>query len=271
MYIWADLHTHTRFSHGRGKIEDNVRQACSRGLKALAITDHGPASLGVGMSLTKKLPVARRDVESCRRRYTGVSVLLGIEANIVGLDGTIDVPLPVIETLDILMVGLHPRVFPCNPGSFLYLSVLNPLSRVGLYSKKEIRRVNTRALINAVERYPVDIVSHPGSNLSVDTAALSQACRKRGTLLEINNQHADLTREYIEVAAGAGACFSINSDAHKPGQVGCVGKAQSIAASLGLGHRQIFNAGPHREERLELLQSRRRRGNSDRILPGSIM
>ena len=31
-----DYHTHTTFSHGKGSIEDNVKVAISKGLKALA-------------------------------------------------------------------------------------------------------------------------------------------------------------------------------------------------------------------------------------------
>ena len=37
-----DYHTHTTFSHGKGSIEDNVKEAVKKGLKAIAITDHGP-------------------------------------------------------------------------------------------------------------------------------------------------------------------------------------------------------------------------------------
>ena len=32
-----DLHTHTTFSHGKGSIEDNVKVAIEKGLKAIAI------------------------------------------------------------------------------------------------------------------------------------------------------------------------------------------------------------------------------------------
>ncbi|MBF1138496.1 MAG: PHP domain-containing protein [[Eubacterium] sulci] len=44
-----DYHTHTTFSHGTGSIEDNVKVAISKGLKALAISDHGPGHLTYGV------------------------------------------------------------------------------------------------------------------------------------------------------------------------------------------------------------------------------
>ena len=39
----ANYHTHTRWCrHADGEIEDYIREALRRGLKALAITDHVP-------------------------------------------------------------------------------------------------------------------------------------------------------------------------------------------------------------------------------------
>ncbi|MDD6540033.1 MAG: PHP domain-containing protein, partial [Firmicutes bacterium] len=37
-----DLHTHTTYSHGKGSVEDNVREAFNKGLEYIAISDHGP-------------------------------------------------------------------------------------------------------------------------------------------------------------------------------------------------------------------------------------
>ena len=42
-----DYHTHTVFSHGKGTIEDNVKAAIDAGLKAVAISDHGPGHLSL--------------------------------------------------------------------------------------------------------------------------------------------------------------------------------------------------------------------------------
>ncbi|HHY91255.1 MAG TPA: PHP domain-containing protein, partial [Clostridiales bacterium] len=41
MKIFADYHTHTRYSHGKGTIQQNVEAAQRKGLKEIAITDHG--------------------------------------------------------------------------------------------------------------------------------------------------------------------------------------------------------------------------------------
>ena len=41
MAIWGDYHTHTIYSHGTSTIEQNVAKAVEKGLKEIAITDHG--------------------------------------------------------------------------------------------------------------------------------------------------------------------------------------------------------------------------------------
>ncbi len=49
MRIFADYHTHTVYSHGKGTIEDNVKRAIEIGLEVIAITDHGPAHVFYGL------------------------------------------------------------------------------------------------------------------------------------------------------------------------------------------------------------------------------
>ena len=44
MRLWGDYHTHTSYSHGRGTVGDMVLAAKDRGLKEVAITDHGPGA-----------------------------------------------------------------------------------------------------------------------------------------------------------------------------------------------------------------------------------
>lgn len=49
MKLKYDLHTHTVWSHGKGTVEDNVKEALKKGLNKIAITDHGPWHVSYGI------------------------------------------------------------------------------------------------------------------------------------------------------------------------------------------------------------------------------
>ena len=51
MQILADYHTHTKYSHGKGTIEENVLEAISKGIKTIGISDHGYKHLAYGIKL----------------------------------------------------------------------------------------------------------------------------------------------------------------------------------------------------------------------------
>ncbi len=272
MQIWADLHTHTRFSHGRGGIEDNVKFAIEKGLKVLAITDHGPSVFWIGMPFKKKSSIIFGELERCTKAYPEIELLLGVEANIIDTDGTLDVSEEILEKLDFLVIGLHPWVFSKGLRPKLYLSLFNTLTRLGLFPRGLSKEVNTRALTNAIERYPVDLVSHPGSFFSVDMVSLVKISLLKGTLLEINDYHALKAGRQLEIAIEEGAFFALNSDAHTPEDVGNTEQAVRVARSLGLSEDLIFNTGKFDDKKKAWLHQRKKNKKlKDRILPGKLM
>ena len=105
MKIIADYHTHTKYSHGKGTILDNVISAREKGLKKIVIADHGPNHIGYGVKVKNFLKM-RKEIDELNDRIGDIEVLMGIESNIIGIDGTIDVP-RIHPPLDILLVGYH--------------------------------------------------------------------------------------------------------------------------------------------------------------------
>ena len=105
MILFGDYHTHTQYSHGKGTILDNAKVAESKGLKEIAITDHGFGHQLYG--------VKRQDVENILRdikkaeKETGVNILYGVEGNFVDRQGNIDVTADDYSKMDILLVGHH--------------------------------------------------------------------------------------------------------------------------------------------------------------------
>ncbi len=248
----ADYHTHTRYSHGKGSVEDNVLAAIAGGFRRVAITDHGPGHKFYGVRL-EKFESMRREIDAMNAKYAGrIEVLLGLELNLISLGGETDYPSGRAELFDFFLMGYHRGVFP----------------RSGLLSFTILKRApeaisrNTRAVCRALDRYPIDIVSHPGEYIPLDITLLAKAAVKSGAALEINASHPAITPEQIRLAKAEGALFALSSDAHTPGRVGDFGAAERLAAEAGLTEEDIVNAEGLAGERF-WERIRARRGTSD--------
>ena len=238
--IFADLHTHTTYSHGTGSVEDNVRAAKFRGLSLVAITDHGIRHPLVGVR-REKFPAMRRDAEAAEKKF-GIEVRLGIEANIFGMSGEIDLSEKDISELDIVLAGFHASARP-QRASDAFLFQANLLAgRLGRSSKEQIAR-NTRAYITCIKGFPVDVITHPGFWLQLDCVELGKACADYGTYVEISSRHRVPDLSGLEDFMKSGVMFVINSDAHRPQDVGRWGYALDLAARAGLDESRIANAG----------------------------
>ena len=121
MKISFDLHTHTVYSHGTGLIEDNARSAKEKGLKGIAITDHGFSHPVYGMR-RKKLDEMREHCDIAKKE-SGVDVLLGIESNIRGESGIIDVVPKDYDKLDVVLAGIHKFIVCCRYNSKVLLTI----------------------------------------------------------------------------------------------------------------------------------------------------
>lgn len=241
MKIIADYHTHTIYSHGKGTIEENVKAAISRGLKEIVISDHGPGHVTYGVRLNE-LKKMRKEVDELNKKYDNINILLGVEANLIGCNGDIDVGKEELKLVDKLLVGFHNGAMPktLKDGWNLYLR--NYLSKVIPTMRQSSRKINTDAMINAINRYNIDIITHPGAKIDIDTGRLAEAAAKRGTALEINSSHGYLTVEYVKIAMKYGVNFTIDSDAHHPENVGNVEHGIKVAAEAGLTEDRILNA-----------------------------
>lgn len=248
--LYADYHTHTRFSHGRGSVLENVEAARAKGLKAVAISDHGPANLfGVGVPSLATFDEIRKEVNEAKAKYPDMEVLLGVEANVIDADGTLDIPESELGRFDIVLAGLHPMVRWRRPVWGWALVGRNALSGWTGIGGGSVRRLNTQALVNAVRRFPVDVVTHPGYRLPIDTRLLAEACAQAGCAMEINASHNHTSVEYLRIALEAGAAFALGSDAHEPGRVGDLERAARLARAAGLSSAEIVNCRPVEKRR----------------------
>lgn len=221
--IEADLHTHTVASgHAFSTVKEMVESAVNKGLKTIAITDHG-----LNMPGGPHIYYFYKLLE-LPGRINGVQVLKGVEANIIDENGKLDMPEYILEKLDIVLAGFH------NDTGFV----------------KGSAEKNTRAMIAAINNQYVHIITHPGNpEYPVDMEKIVIAAGKAGKVLELNNSSLKYSRvgslprcrNIAKIAADNNIYVSINSDAHNCYEIGSVDKALELAKKEGINPRKIIN------------------------------
>ncbi len=230
MRLLADYHVHSNFSrffHGKNTIEELVRTANAMGLKEIAITDHGFKHLF--KTNKAKMKKARQIVDEINE-WSTTKVLLGIEADIIAEDGTIDVDNETLAMLDILIVGYHKMIKTDFAGYFGGMSK----------TQEDIQRC-TNAYLNAIERYPITIISHLDSILKTDLYQIGHACKQKGVLIEINNRHTHWTKDQVDELIASDCLFVVCSDAHSREKIGEVENAFNIIKKYEIPTENIAN------------------------------
>jgi putative hydrolase len=218
-----DLHIHTTASgHAFGTLSEYVESAAKNGMKAIAITDHGPNMKGASgaayfSTLCFMVPSMIEDIR----------IFKGIEANILDTDGTLDVSFDAKPNLDLVLAYLHPFTAYRDAGA----------------------KTNTRAIISAIERNPcIDIISHPLTPwYATDIKEIALAGCEQGIALELNE---NVFRSYrideakIEVLIGTVLAnkgrFVISSDTHHVSALGTDSESVRIVEKYGIPHTSIL-------------------------------
>jgi putative hydrolase len=239
----GDCHTHSLWSDGGSPILEMAHAARSLGHEYIVMTDHSPnLSIANGLS-TERLMRQLEEIEGVNGQLFAEAdsgappfrVLSGIEVDI-NEDGTLDQSPEVLSALDIVVASVHSKLR--SPGD-----------------------VMTKRMLAAIENPNMDILGHCTGRIVVgrgrpqsefDHAAVFSACRDNDVAVEINSrpERKDPPRNLLKLAAEIGCRFSIDTDAHAPGQlewqyIGC-----DRAAECGVTGDRVINTSP-----LELLLS----------------
>lgn len=240
---YGDYHTHTSYSDGLGTVDSNVKRAVELGLKTIAITDHGfgnPERYSLRQDTFAK---QKQEVEQARIKYPQIEILHGIEADIIGIDGTIDMSIDECKQMDILVAGFHRFAKPKSKKDFWQLYANLNTYLPGYYrtpSPKKLAR-NTDAVIAMLAKYPIDILAHINSCIVVDTVEVAKACAEYNVLLELNVKHFKLIERHFDKLLDTKVKFIVNSDAHKSDRVGQFETIDNFLTNKGVDKSRIAN------------------------------
>ncbi|MEV6170614.1 PHP domain-containing protein [Streptomyces sp. NPDC051954] len=204
----GDCHLHSDWSDGGSSIKEMGRTAARLGHEWAVLTDHSPR-LTVARGLSPDRLRSQLDVVAeLNATWAPFRLLTGIECDILE-DGSLDQEPELLDWLDIVVVSVHSklRMDARAMTHRMVAAVRNPLSDI-------LGHCTGRLLIG---RNGGD--ARPESRFDADE--VFAACAETGTALEINSrpERLDPPRRLLRRAVDAGVLFSIDTDAHAPGQL----------------------------------------------------
>lgn len=240
MILTADYHTHTPYSHGKNTVLENAAAAKNKGLKELAITDHGFNHLLFGLR-RKKLPAFRKEIDEAQAA-TGIKIYMGMESNLISLDGRTDMKDSDLEFFDIYLCGIHEVLRYASLSDAYNIMLKNYLAyKSGRKPSEQIIKNTTRAYVEAVKNNPIDILTHINYKCFCDLKEVATVCADYGTYIEINTKKRHVSAEELNLMASTGVRFVIDSDAHSADRVGDTLIAEQLLSQASVPYEQIDN------------------------------
>ncbi|MCD4534237.1 PHP domain-containing protein [Nocardioides sp. cx-169] len=225
----GDLHSHSDWSDGGSPLEEMAITAMELGHDYLVLTDHSPRlTIAHGLSaerLTRQLGV----VEAVNDHLAGGFTLLkGIEVDILD-NGSLDQDDELLARLDVRVASVHSKL-------------------------KMDATAMTRRMIGAVRNPRTNVLGHCTGRLvtggrgirgqsQFDAKAVFEACAEHDVAVEINSrpERRDPPTALLELARDSGCLFSIDSDAHAPGQLDFLVLGCERAEAAGIDPDRIVN------------------------------
>jgi putative hydrolase len=227
----GDCHSHTDASDGGSPLREMVETAHGLGHDYLVITDHSPRlTVANGLSAQRLRAQLEQIAELNAELGEGFRVLTGIEVDI-NEDGSLDQDPDLLSELDLVVASVHSKL-------------------------RSPRQEMTERMLTAVENPHVDVLGHctgrmvtgnrkrPESQFDAD--AVFAACAANGVAVEVNSrpERLDPPKRLLRLAVEAGCLFTIDTDAHAPGQLDWLDNGCARAAACGVPPERILNTWP---------------------------
>ncbi|KQS68786.1 PHP domain-containing protein [Modestobacter sp. Leaf380] len=234
----GDLHSHSDWSDGGSPIREMAEAARDIGHDYLALTDHSPR-LTVANGLTAERLSRQLDVVAeLNEELAPFRILTGIECDILS-DGSLDQSDELLGRLDVVVVSVHSelRATRAQMTERMLAAVANPHTDV-------LGHCTGRLLVEREQAGGKKQRPRPESDF--DAEAVFTACLDNGTAVEINSrpERLDPPMRLLQLAADIGCDFSIDTDAHAPGQLDWQGAGCERAAQVGITADRVVNTRP---------------------------
>lgn len=230
----GDLHCHSEWSDGGSPIEEMARTARDLGHDYLVLTDHSPR-LKVANGLSADRLERQLDlIAEINDRLAPFRLLAGIEVDILD-DGSLDQRDDLLARLDLVVASVHSKL------------------------KMDADAMTVR-MCTAIANPHTDVLGHCTGRLvtgdrgkrgesTFDPELVFTACREFGVAVEINSrpERRDPPSRLIELALELDCVFSIDTDAHAPGQLDWQPYGCERAEANGVPTARIVNTKPVEE------------------------
>lgn len=227
----GDLHSHSDWSDGGSPIEEMAVTALELGHDYLALTDHSPR-LTVANGLTAQRLAHQLEVVAEVDGHLGdFRLLSGIECDILD-DGGLDQSDELLGRVDVVVASVHSKL-------------------------RSDAATMTARMLGAVRNPHTDVLGHCTGRLvaggrgtrpesEFDAGAVFAACAEHGVAVEINSrpERLDPPRRLLRQALEAGCLFSIDTDAHAPGQLDWQAYGCARAQECGVPAERVVNTWP---------------------------
>jgi putative hydrolase len=235
----GDLHSHSDWSDGGSPIEEMAFTAIELGHEYLVLTDHSPRlTVANGLSVSR-LKRQLEVVDAVNEHLDGLGdraqprfrLLKGIEVDILD-DGSLDQTEEMLGQLDLRVASVHSKLRMDKDAMTrrMTAAVANPFTNVLGHCTGRLVTGN-RGL-------------RPSSEF--DARKVFEACAEHDVAVEINSrpERRDPPTKLLQLAIDIGCLFSIDSDAHAPGQLDFQVYGCARAEELGLDADRIVNTWP---------------------------
>jgi len=228
----GDCHTHSDWSDGGSPPDEMAQAARDLGHEWIALTDHSPR-LTVANGLSAERLEEQLDlVGRLNTTMAPFRILTGIEVDILD-DGSLDQSEDLLGRLDVVVASVHSQLrMPAGP--------------------------MTARMVAAVSSPHVDVLGHctgrllggRGGRGRPESAFYPEhvfaACRDHGVAVEINSrpERRDPPSRLLRLAIEMGCLFTIDSDAHAPGQLDWLSYGCTRAEGMGIPPERILNSLP---------------------------